>query len=191
MGNAGKIFHQTPGQETWGGGDFRIRKKDPFIQVKNSEIDLRVEMKKLLYGGKGSTGKGFQVILRQTIKGVRGRAWNRDSGIYDEAIHNDPNIAKQAWPQRDVIITMTKTKFVGLEYQTPVGEMDYTSGKFYMEYNVDIDKDDEIIEVLVDDLGKIVSPVKYISKYSVKDIEYYHGNSGRVEFIRAIGAKTR
>lgn len=176
--------------KNWGGSSFELKKQDPFSSGSSLEIDLRSELKKILYGDGVMSGKGFQVILRQTIKGVRGRAWNRGSGVFDEADASNKNISRYAWPKRDVLITLTRQKFVGLEFMTPVGEMDYSSAMFFMEHNVVIGRDDEIIEVATDDNGKATTPVKYIKRYSIKDVELYHGNNGRVEFIRAIAAKS-
>jgi len=183
------IKHTNTLGPTWSGNDFLIRDVNIFGEGGSHEIDLRKEMRTLLCGDGVTTGKGFTVIQRQVIKDQRGRAWNRGGASYDEAVDNDPLVSRAVWPVRDVLRTCMKHKFIGTEFQTPVGQLDYESVKLYFEWNISIDKDDQIIEIATDDLGKPILPIKYIKRHSIKDVEIYHGLNGRVEYQRVIAIK--
>jgi hypothetical protein len=186
---APRIKHINVFEGNWAGPDFLIQRQRDFNDRPWHEVDLRKELQELLYGDGVSAGKGFTVIHRQVVKNQRGRAWNRAGGSFDEAQSNDATVSRYEWPKRDVLRTCMKHKFIGTEIESPVGQLDYESAKFYFEWTANFDKEDELIEIQVNDLGKPVTPVKYIKRHSIKDIEVYHGLNGRVEYQRVIVTK--
>lgn len=145
-------------------------------------LDVRAEMNILFFGDGSHPGMSFDVILRRVDKSQKCSCWD------PLKLSGDTNCAKcsgTTWLTYDRIEKSAKKKFFGGEEFSPPGQIEFDSASFYFLHTVGISEDDTIIEVETDDLGKINSPVKYIKKFTIRDLEIYRANNGRVEYKRA------
>jgi len=149
-------------------------------------IDLRVEISEIFYGNASMPGMAFEVIVRHADKTQRCACWDH---LKNEADQDCSRCSGSGWLTYDKIYRTVKRKYVGKEELDEPGKFEIDSTLFFFEHSVNITEEDSIIEVVTDDLGKIVNPVKYIKKHSVKDVEPLKGNFGRVEYIQIFASK--
>ena len=149
---------------------------------------LREEIRYLFHGDSQVKGKSFKVMLLKVDK--RQRAFSY-SELKREAGGQDRLAGGSVWPQYSKWESTVKNKYIGKELPADMGMFDLNTTLFFFEYDVKLSEEDEIIEVLTDDHGEPVSPVQYIEKYSIKDIETLRFEDGRAEFHKVYAAKSQ
>jgi hypothetical protein len=142
-------------------------------------MDLRSDINELFDGDGIINGFSFTIILRSVDKTQHSPSYDP---LKEEAKEN-------IWLTYDRFVKTVKRKYVGKEDQTEVGKLTTDSTLFFFKHDMTIGEQDQIIEIVTDDLGNPVSPIKYIKKYSIKDVEVVRGNHGRVEFIQVYASE--
>lgn len=144
-------------------------------------LDLRDELNKL-FDGDGSSHSGFaaEVILRHQDKKQKCRCWDYVNSSGDTQC---PRCRGKGFLLFDRRIRAVKKKFIGSEEIAELGRLHFDSALFYFKYDSLITEGDIIREAMVDDKGKISSPVRILTNHIIRDVEYYKGNMGRIEFI--------
>jgi hypothetical protein len=149
-------------------------------------IDGRAEIASLFYGDAITPGFSFQVIVRHVDKTQRCACWDY---LKKEADRDCKNCSGSGWLVYDKVYRTVKRKYIGKEEADPAGLYEVDSTLFFFEHDVNLTEEDRIIEVVTDECGDVVSPVKYIKRHSIKDVEVLRGNNGRPEFIKIFASK--
>lgn len=150
------------------------------------ELDLREELRRLLYGADDEVAKGrvgLLRIMRRDSNGVLTRCPCRDK-VTDEPDRD--YFCKYCyamgylWDEYKIVYHKNDESF------RRVGEVeqDFTSEVFYLEYyNVILPKD-VLVEVVLDSEGRPVQPVTRSRFYQIVDPVCFRADDGRIEFWR-------
>lgn len=146
------------------------------------DIDLRAEMSRIM------ANHGFWGILR---KHVAGRRCQCTSSSTHEA---DPDCrlclgTGQAFVDHPVRLRRV-TVFGSTEQPMPVGRMDSTLFKFYLQYHVRPDRGDFLLEIAQDEQSLVSSfqiqpniPLTVVRRYDVQHVDDMREAGGRMEFF--------
>ena len=149
-------------------------------------IDLRAELRELFYGTSSQPGMSFDVIVRNVDKTQRCPCWDP---IKEEADQNCKRCSGNGWLIYDKVYKTVKRKYIGKEEVDPAGQYEYDTSLFFFEHDAVLSEEGSLIEVVTDDMGNMASPVKYIKRHTIKDVEPLRGNHGRVEFYKLFVSK--
>lgn len=150
-------------------------------------MDLRQEVSELFYGYGGEPGFSFTIIHRKVDKTQLSHQFDPLKREATDA--SDPK-GGTIWPSTDHFVKTVKKKYVGKEESGAMGAFEYDTSLFFFEHTVDIGEEDSIIEILTNDIGDPVYPIKYLKRYSIKDAEPIRGNNGRTEFVQVYANKS-
>lgn len=168
---------------------------------KNSETDLRQNMKEFLEGNEYEPRRGHWVLLRRMDHKQRCTCWNykgegKDKNLLDNGKYNEPQLHcpichGEGWVYQDEPHLTRRTLvapaigLAGAQDMTDIGFMTVNYIVFYLQYNVNPKKDDKIIELELDDCANPLTPWKFKEIYKIAVAEPYRDEGGRVEYWRA------
>jgi len=142
----------------------------------------------LFYGDTQIPGKSFKIMVLKADK----RQLASDFDVLKrEAGAKDKLLGGSVWPQYSKWISTVRAKFVGKEDTSNVGYFDFNTSLFFFEHDAGITEEDELIEVKTDDCGEPLDPVKYLEKYTIKDVEPLRLENGQVEFLKVYASKAQ
>lgn len=155
----------------------------PVESNKHLFIDLRSEVKELM------DDHGFEIIIRKVNKKQRCNCWDH---FREEATDGCKRCSGSGWQTTNIVCPTVKKKFIGQEQKTPAGQRESDTAMFFFLHNITLSEEDSILEVVTNDCGKIPDRNNYeiIKSYSIRDVEVYRANDGRVEFSRAYCSKS-
>ena len=153
------------------------------------ELDLRVELHRLLYGAADEVAKGKVGLLRRMRKDSNGELErcpcrtrlteepSRD--FFCRYCHGHGYF----WDEYKIVYYRNDDSFSKREGNIQEFESDH----FFFEYNVDIDPTDFIVEVSLDKEGRPLQPVVREKVFNIMSADTFRADTGRVEFwqIRA------
>lgn len=161
---------------------------NPYRNVRSrKELDLREELRKLLYGATDEIAKGKVGLIRRMRQDANGdfvRCPCR-SQITDE-----PDMDFFCRYCHGMGWFWDEYKVVYYKSDKSSKDTEGTIYSFYFEYNVDILKQDFIVEVELDKEGRPVQPVNRMRVYDIIKADTFRADNGRVEFWH-IKAKER
>lgn len=169
----------------------------------DSEVDLREQMQALFYGTSSEIPKGQTVIFRKM---------RRKSGIVWPVEENDLEITPAinslthqgptpTYPDNwafgekflfdDQLVRTYHSRPIVVEAMNgtmplPLGVVPLGTTYFYLEYWVMPSIYDKIIELVINEQGVPVSPIKQFMKYHIHSAEPFRSDNGRIEFWRCI-----
>jgi len=159
----------------------------PYRSIASSkELDLRVELHRLLYGAIDEIAKGKVGLLRRMRRDsdgnlvrcpCRSQATDEpDRDFYCRYCQGSGSF----WDEYKVIYFKDDNAFKRTESET----QEFERVIFYFEWNVDITADDYIIEVALDKAGLPVIPVTRLKRYDILSANIFRSDGGRAEFWR-------
>ena len=174
----------------------------PFASTrKQSETDLRLQMKIFLEGNEYEPRRGHWILLRRMDHRQRCSCWNRkgsgeekyslDKGKYNEPELRCPVCNGEGWVYEDELHLVRRrlvSPEIGLaasETMTDIGWMNINYIVFYFMYYVAPDKGDKVIEIDLDDNVDPIRPFKMKETYRIAIAEPFRDQHGRVEYWRA------
>jgi hypothetical protein len=175
---------------------------NPFAITRiGSEIDLRAEMKLMLEGNEYYPRRGHWVLLRRMDKRQRCFCWNEkpigdDKFNEDKGKYNEPKLRcavcnGEGYVYEDELQLarrMLVSPAIGLaasETMSDIGWMNINYIVFYMQYFVNPEKGDKIIEIDLN--ADDATPIRpYVKKemYRIAVAEPFRDQQGRIEFWR-------
>jgi hypothetical protein len=174
----------------------------PFSSTRpGSEIDLRAEMKLMLEGNGYYPRRGHWVLLRRMDARQRCFCWNQkphgtdsyneDKGKYNEPALRCPVCNGEGWVYEDELQLTRRTLvspvigLAGSEQMSDIGWMNINYVVFYMQYFVEVQKGDKIIEIgLTEDDALPIKPYSMKEVYRIAVAEPFRDQLGRIEFWR-------
>ena len=158
---------------------------------RSSEIDLRSNFDKLLFGP--GVKHSHLVFIRKA------RIDNDENKVPCNCVDK---LTKEAAPERncsyclgegflwDEIAHKTYSTLVGVEggkasrtRRITAGELRTDYKLFYFKYDTKVSYKDKIVEVRLDEEGKVSIPYRRESIYSIETIQEYRSDNGRIEYI--------
>ena len=174
--------------------------RDPWLGISVSgEIDLREEIYGLLHGSSGEIPKGRKGILR------RMRRDHNNNLILCQCVdpvtheptkdHFCPYCWGEGYLWDEEWITCYKMQVASQEGFTrkdsseKAGYTNIPAAFFYVEYNVNPNRFDKIIEMKRDLEGELIVPYERESIWDISTAEDFRSDNGRVEYWRAASTK--
>jgi hypothetical protein len=159
-----------------------------------SEIDLRDEFHKFLYGGGREIAKGQRGILRKMNRDTDGKLVSCPcvSELTGESDRDSPCPycfgEGFLWVEQWVVyykevVGRRERKAKNWSMEIP-GNINVQMAYFYLEYGVIPSLYDKIIEVDRDEDGVVLNPIDRIKKFSIGVVEPLRSDNGRVEYFR-------
>lgn len=165
----------------------------------SSSIDLRDELRQLLYGDMTSQGVGRPVLLRRltdTRCACASEAGSADSGcpycqgegwLWVETLHTS-YLAKNYGTVLGAASVIQRQNFLA-----SIGYTDENRALAYLEHTVFLNYErylrpehpsfDKLYELKVDANGKLVRPAVRTAKWNIRSVTPHHGDGGRIEFF--------
>ena len=160
---------------------------------RGKELDLRDELKRLLYGASDEVAKGRIGLLRRVKRDSSGhpiRCSCRDT-VTDEP---DKDYycrycwgVGYFWDEVKIVYYRNDDSFRKREGKN----QEYEGDDFFIEYNVDITTEDAIVTVKLDDDGNPISPVTRDKTFKILSADPFRADNGRIEFWRVRAVEGR
>jgi hypothetical protein len=156
----------------------------PYSQ--GTEIDLREELSRTLYGAVDEVKKGRIGLLRKMRRNSSGellRCVCRDN-LTDEP--DSDTYCRYClghgyyWDESKITYFKDDDSFRRHEGVTK----EYEDSIFYVEYNVPVTDDDYIIEISVDSNGNVIIPIERIGFFKILKADPMRSDNGRIEFFQ-------
>lgn len=162
----------------------------------SSEIDLRQEFLKTIYGGPGEITKGMPVLIRRLRRDPITLARQRCTCVDPLTLepdkdHNCPFCDStgfywdEEWWSCYKLAAGSETSITRRRLHWQSGMMTDDTYRFYFAYNANLLLGDEIIEVELDEEGNIAHPARRTWKWTPSTIEVKRLDRGRIEFFIA------
>lgn len=164
------------------------------------EIDLRKELHELLFGSPTEVAKGQYVVFRRMRRksgvvypsGEDDLVWSPARDPYTFQGSKDyinPWSEGEKYLFDDQMIkkySSYPTKFEGTQTIVPIDPGNIPAGivYHYVESWVMPSIWDKLIEVVVNEEGIPISPIKMLKSYSIKSAEMFRSDKGRIEYFR-------
>lgn len=154
------------------------------------ELDLRVELYRLLYGASDEIAKGRLGLLRRMRRDSEGNritcpCRDRDSNEPDKDYYCKYCLGMgYFWDEVKIVYYRDDGSFLKEKGENK----DFEGDMFYFEYNVIVSSDDYIVTVKLDTEGKVQIPVERDKYFRILSDDAFRSDTGRIEFF-AIRAK--
>jgi hypothetical protein len=160
--------------------------RNPYRTTSNRgiELDLRKEMKELLYGSGGEVAKGKVGLLRKMRLDsngdlVRCPCRNKitdepDRDFFCRYCHGHGYF----WDEYEIVYYKNDDSFRKREGKV----QEYEGDMFFLQYTEDLSPHDFIIEIVLDKNGVPVQPVQRLKVYDIMSSDQFRADYGRVEF---------
>ena len=159
------------------------------------EIDLRKEFYDFLHGSTTETAKGHPVILRKMSRDSNGNLIKCSCvDEYTKEPDQDTicpycwgvgNLWQEQWILTySVVLNPSRGSLARREANNKAGKSNIPLLFYYIEYQHEPTKDDQIIEVKLDTEGNIVQPYKRKITHDIIVAEPFRSDTGRIEYWR-------
>lgn len=159
--------------------------KNPYsVSGGRIELDLRKEMKELLYGSPGEIAKGKVGLLRRMRKDSNGDLMRcpcrnkitdePDRDFFCRYCHGHGYF----WDEYKIVYYKNDDSFRKREGKV----QEYEGDMFFFEYFKELSPYDFIIEIALDNDGIPIQPVQRLKVYDIISADQFRADYGRVEF---------
>lgn len=151
------------------------------------EIDLRTELQGFLFGSSREIAKAHYVLVRRFKHDSEGRRLACTCNFHNEG-SNHPKCSQclgegYYWVEEWVPSFKYEIGSPRRTFLESGGSLKTELTKFYFRHNIDIGKDDRIIEVKVDANGDMIKPHERKQVWMIQDMEEKRSDNGRLEYM--------
>lgn len=157
----------------------------------SGEIDLRQAFDVLIYGGNGKIPHGMKIIIRNMRRDSQYRpivcacnsSMSKEASVSCQYCLGEGYLWDEVWADAYAVYEGSDGGLVRRNMYLTPGQVRVDYRTFYIRYDTPIRYGDKVIEVLLDEEGRVVVP--YIRKgiYKPETIQQNRSDHGRIEFI--------
>lgn len=154
------------------------------------EIDLRAKFDEIVYGGNGKVPHGKWVLLRRPNRDEDGvpvpctclNSLSRDASPGCPYCLGEGFIWSEDWNKVYSMYIGADGGMTRRSIKLPPGILSVEYKVFYMRYDCGVRKGDKLVEVVLDQEGKIVEPLQRKTIYYIETVDDQRSDDGRIEF---------
>ncbi len=142
-------------------------------------VDLRSEIRTILYGSAVKNPLGHWVIVRNFDRTNTSEYWNK---------YSKEGVGGPAHPYTDVLLRTRRIPAPrnDTEFNAKVGNIFSDQFVYYFEYNTTVQLADQIYELDVADHTNTPTSYNFTEKYDIRRVHPYRENNGNVQYYAVI-----
>ncbi len=167
--------------------------RDLYDQVSitaGGEIDLRAKFDELIYGTGGKIPHGQKILVRNLrrdgsnlVPCVCRDLLTKEGDPSCSYCQGEAYIWDEVWADAYSQYQSSEGGLIRKNTWMPAGQLRVDYKTFYLRYNTSIRYGDKLIEVSLDEEGRVVVPYIRETIYKPETIQEYRSDRGRIEYI--------